>query len=317
MINMLKEKLATVHVIDAVEADALQIFGLRWDVGSGPSYTTLDDALTTGILDVTEVNEAGRVPFLKVANRGDTMVLLMAGEQVIGAKQNRVLNASILVKAGGELAAPVSCVEAGRWGYRSRGFHSQGSSSHAFLRAKMAKHAYLSYRARGIPGSQQDEVWREVSRKLRAMETASPSSALEEVYVNYRERLQRVLSLVRVPDGCCGVAFAFGGQVGAWTSSTGLTRWPDCCPSSCEPMSSTPWKCRMRPGAPAAPKWRHGCGRRVRPISSASTRRGSATTCASRQRQWWAPRWWSNVIRSMWNCSPNLSRANSRRPVKT
>jgi len=213
MIAILKRQLGAVHVIGAVEADALQIFGLRWDVGPGPSYTTLDDALTAGALEVTEVSEAGRVPFLRVANKGDTMVLLMAGEQLIGAKQNRVLNASLLVKAGGRLEAPVSCVEAGRWGYRSSKFHSQGSSSHAFLRAKMAKYAYLNYRAHGAPASEQGEVWREVDRKLRAMETPSSSSALEDVYVRHRKRLERILRQAAVSDGSCGVAFAFGGQV--------------------------------------------------------------------------------------------------------
>ena len=40
------------------------------------------------------------------------------GEQLAGGKQNRVLNASILVPAKSELPIPVTCVERGRWALR-------------------------------------------------------------------------------------------------------------------------------------------------------------------------------------------------------
>jgi hypothetical protein len=40
------------------------------------------------------------------------------GEQLVGAKQNRILNMTVLVAAETEVTIPVSCVERGRWGYR-------------------------------------------------------------------------------------------------------------------------------------------------------------------------------------------------------
>src|SRR5262249_33573510 len=112
----------------------MQVFGLRSPDGDGLDYTTLDDALAAGTLEVTEVSEGGSVPTLRVSNRAERMVFLMAGEHLIGSKQNRVLNASIMVAAQSELPIPVSCVEAGRWAYRSRTFASGGSSSHSHLR---------------------------------------------------------------------------------------------------------------------------------------------------------------------------------------
>jgi ARG and Rhodanese-Phosphatase-superfamily-associated Protein domain len=48
----------------------------------------------------------------------------MEGEEVVGAKQNRTINLSILVPAQAEVIAPVTCVEAGRWHARSAQFPS-------------------------------------------------------------------------------------------------------------------------------------------------------------------------------------------------
>jgi hypothetical protein len=43
---------------------------------------------------------------------------LLDGEELIGAKQNRALNLTILAPAKQVIVIPVSCVEAGRWHLR-------------------------------------------------------------------------------------------------------------------------------------------------------------------------------------------------------
>jgi hypothetical protein len=213
MSQQLTELLQSVTVSEPQHGGALQVFGLRWMNAQPFDYTTLDEALAAETLDVTEVNEGGSVPTLKVVNKADQRVFLMAGEHLIGAKQNRVLNASILVAGKTELPIPVSCVEAGRWGYRSFKFSSGGSSSHSYLRAKMAKQVHGSYRAEGTPTSDQGEVWDEVSRKLHKMGSASPSSALHQAYEDQQNRLNDVLGQVKAPEGCSGAAFAFSGRI--------------------------------------------------------------------------------------------------------
>src|SRR5262249_9622956 len=112
----------TVQVMEPQHDSGLWVFGIRWQSESTLRYTTMDEAMAAQTLEVTEVNEIGSVPTLKVANRADMMAFLMAGEQLIGAKQNRVLNVSIMVPAQTTLAVPVSCVEAGRWSHGSTQF---------------------------------------------------------------------------------------------------------------------------------------------------------------------------------------------------
>src|SRR5438876_9900087 len=96
-------------------------------VGGGdaaPAYLTLDEALASDDIEITEVSEAGQVSELKVTVKGAAPVLLLDGEELIGAKQNRVLNLTILAPAHRATKIPVSCVEAGRWRHASARFSS-------------------------------------------------------------------------------------------------------------------------------------------------------------------------------------------------
>jgi len=70
------------------------------------------------------VSEGGRVPELKMINKSDDKILVIEGEELIGARQNRVVNATFLIPAHAEVIIPVSCVEQGRWAYRSQRFQS-------------------------------------------------------------------------------------------------------------------------------------------------------------------------------------------------
>ena len=129
MEKTLREMMLNVEVTKSMQAGPLQVFGLRCTGHDSLNYFTLDEALEANSLDITEVSEGGSVPDLKVTNKADRFVLLLSGEQLIGAKQNRTVNASMMVPAHSELVAPVSCVERGRWGYKSRKFGSGSARS--------------------------------------------------------------------------------------------------------------------------------------------------------------------------------------------
>jgi hypothetical protein len=212
--TQLTEALASLDVLEPSEHETLRAYGIRWPGGSeGARYVTLDEALKDDKLEVTEVDEGGQVPQLKVINKGDTMVFLMAGEELIGAKQNRVLNVSIMVKANSDQPIPVSCVEAGRWSYRSRKFQSLGTASHSSLRSMMSKQIGRSYSKLGKPISQQQAVWGEVSGKLERMKSLSSSSELHQVYRDRKKQLDTAVSRLAAPEGCSGAVFTSGNRV--------------------------------------------------------------------------------------------------------
>lgn len=207
------EGLGSVEVSGVGQAAGLQVFALRWSTGNGHDYVTLDEALEKQILDVTEVDSGGRVPALKVVNKSERMVFLMAGEELVGGKQNRVLNASMMVPAKGEMPIPVTCVERGRWGYRSQRFSSGATSSHRFLRMMVSKQVSGSYKATGKPSSDQAAVWREVSRKMETMGTQSSSDALHDLFQEYAQKLDTLVGNFSLPEGSSGAAFAINGKI--------------------------------------------------------------------------------------------------------
>ena len=99
MTDVLQDALSCITATEPEDVGTLQVFGLRWNPPTNLDYVTLADALGAGLIEIVEVNEAGSVPNLKVVNRGEQEVLLLAGEILVGAKQNRVLNASMMVPA--------------------------------------------------------------------------------------------------------------------------------------------------------------------------------------------------------------------------
>ncbi len=84
-------------------------------------YLGLGEALSRG-LTVTEVDADGDVGTLHVKNPLDERVLLYEGEELVGAKQNRVVRVTTLVEAHAVIQLVVDCVERGRWAWRSRAF---------------------------------------------------------------------------------------------------------------------------------------------------------------------------------------------------
>jgi len=202
-----------IRVGSPVQYDRLSIFPLFLENGDEVEYVLSDQAINDGKVLVEEVSEAGSVPELSVENKGDVRVLFLEGEELIGAKQNRVLNTSVLIAAHTKTKIPVSCVEYGRWGYRSREFGSGGTHSSSKLRRVLKSSVSRSLKAKGGYTSDQGEVWSEVSRQQESLGACSATSAMYDTYETHRARVEEYgKKLVYVP-GAYGMAVAVAGQV--------------------------------------------------------------------------------------------------------
>jgi hypothetical protein len=127
------------QVANAVSHEALTVFPMFAPARDEVNYLLSPTAIAEGAVIVEEVNEAGSVRNLVVHNRAECPVLFLEGEELRGAKQNRVLNTSVLVAAQSKTTIPVSCVERGRWRYKGHYFTSGGAYASSKLRYALKK----------------------------------------------------------------------------------------------------------------------------------------------------------------------------------
>lgn len=178
-----------------------------------PHYHLLDEALAQGCARVTEVSESGSVPELKFVNKCDRPVLLLDGEELVGAKQNRILNLSVLAPARKTIVIPVSCVEAGRWRAESAEFVSAKRAHYAAGRARKAAYVTQSLRVAGSRQSNQEEVWADISEKADRMEAFSDTGAAAALYETHRARLEDYLGAFSATENQADALFAVNGEV--------------------------------------------------------------------------------------------------------
>lgn len=179
---------------------------------AGPGYVLLDEALGRGLARVTEVSAGGSVPELAFENLSAERVLLVDGDELVGAKQNRIVNISILVGAGKRIVIPVSCVEQGRWAWRSREFRAAGRSLFAKARAMKMAHVSESLRRSGSRYAKQGEVWHSVAEKMASHGVHSPTMSLSDVYESREEALAAYVGAFRAEPGQRGAVVALDGK---------------------------------------------------------------------------------------------------------
>ncbi|GAB4180376.1 MAG: hypothetical protein OHK0026_17930 [Rhodocyclaceae bacterium] len=209
----IKNTLSALKLGEPAAHGRLAVFPLTGADAPGPDYLTLDEAVAAGVLRVTEVSLGGSVPELNVANSGSRPVLLLDGEQLVGAKQNRILNLSILVPAKAEITIPVSCVEAGRWDWRSETFAGSKSPAFAGLRAAKAAQVSASLAQRGARRADQRAVWDAVSKKMGRMNVASPTGAMNDVFERFDQEMHGFEAALPPTADQRGAIFAIGGRV--------------------------------------------------------------------------------------------------------
>ena len=190
----------------------MTVFELLRPQNGGPEYVTLREALERGVFTVTEVSEGGSVPELAVANKGDVAVLLLDGEELRGAKQNRILNTTILVAPKSTIKVPVSCVEHGRWSYQSREFLESGNVMHKEMRMLNVQRVSESLRSRREFRSDQGEIWDKVAELGCDMAVPSMTGAMRDVYEAKGGDLDGYLKSFRLADGQKGVLVFVDGK---------------------------------------------------------------------------------------------------------
>jgi hypothetical protein len=190
--------------VAAGQGQRLTVIPITGSSAEAPSYRMLDEH-TLPHVRIMEISEAGSVPELLVWNDLDDRVFLMDGQELVGAKQNRILNTDVLVSARSPLKIPVSCVEQGRWSQQTPTFGPGKSATHR-SRGNKARRVYASLRSEQRHDADQSAVWSEVQESLAAAKAVSPTMALSDAYASRQRELDRFRQSLTMPDNAVGLA---------------------------------------------------------------------------------------------------------------
>jgi hypothetical protein len=193
--------------------NSLTVVPLYAEAEHPAEYRLADEAIESSAVVVQEISEGGSVPELLVENLGDSRVLFLEGEELRGAKQNRILNTSILVPAHTKTKVPVSCVEQGRWRYASKQFASSKMRSPHSMHYALKASVSASLKTGREHRSDQGTVWKEVEKTQTTFGFCSPTMAMSDTYDSLSVKMAAYREELKYPAGAVGVALAVGGKV--------------------------------------------------------------------------------------------------------
>jgi len=191
----------------------LTVFPLLADASGERSYMTLREAVESGQARVREVSEDGSVPELLFENNASRPVLILDGEELVGAKQNRIANVTILAPANKTIKLPVSCVEAGRWGYRGREFEPSEHAMYSEARRRKTVAVSASLRSGGARDADQSEVWDGIAQKAARMSVDSSTDAMADIYEQHASQVTDYVDAFTAAPNQVGAVFAIGEQI--------------------------------------------------------------------------------------------------------
>lgn len=211
----LKEEFARMEIGPSAQFRNLSLFPLMSpNTPFRPlDYLLLEDGIAQGQVRVTELQASASVPELRLENNADLPVLLVDGEELVGAKQNRVLNLTILVPARSTTAIPVSCVEAGRWRMSSSDLKPTDCVMYSLGRSEQMAQVTASMRSSGTRRSDQGAVWRNIAAKAFRLGASSPTGAMSAIYERHASSVEEFARAFTCREGQRGLAFAIGGTV--------------------------------------------------------------------------------------------------------
>ncbi|MDP6052287.1 MAG: HIRAN domain-containing protein [Candidatus Latescibacteria bacterium] len=211
-LNAARLFISSLEIRTAIRHKNLTICPIYSPNGHTPSYDLLKEAIEASHAEVTEMSEDGVVSELQIINRGTRRILIPEGIMLTGAKQDRIVNVTVLVAAASTFTLPVSCVEEGRWSSVSHGFKATHYAPHS-LRANNNVSVREDRESGGRGHGDQNQVWNDVARTMSDMHVESETQSLPESYEKASDLMAAYGNSISLPEGCSGVLVGIAGRI--------------------------------------------------------------------------------------------------------
>jgi hypothetical protein len=160
-------------------------------------------------------SSAGAVNAVEIENKSDRPLYILAGQVILGGKQDRVITKDTVVPPGQKMQVEVCCVEQGRW---SPSRDQSGNVTVAFAGASSGN---IQSNIRGIVqakgGGGQSEVWEEVAKSADKLDAEASTGTYRQVMEKTEKTVDEYLDVLRTAfesDGkICGFVACVNGEV--------------------------------------------------------------------------------------------------------
>lgn len=194
MDGIIAEYLAGASMGKAVSEGAMTVFPIfAPQVSEEYEFLVMQEAMDRGILQITEINGGGSVPQLMAVNTGKLGILIIDGEQILGGRQDRTINTTIMLAPESKTVIPVSCTEHGRWRETSREFYSADHVTPHDLHTKKMRSVSESLKQKSSYESDQREVWDEVAHLNVRAGAQSATGAMGDSFTEKKQDIDTLL----------------------------------------------------------------------------------------------------------------------------
>lgn len=176
-------------------------------------YLVATTALAAGTFEIHESPVRAQVGMLEARNRGRRRVLILEGDHVLGAKQNRMLTSSALIGPATCVDLPASCVEQGRWKGPTEQFAGLSTMAPASLRRIAKLSVTEQVLGDGHRAADQQRIWSTIADQQRRLAVTSATTALSHTFASRAPELARVSAALPYPAQAIGLAIGVGAEL--------------------------------------------------------------------------------------------------------
>ena len=196
-----------IQVLDLQQNSNIQIAQINRTDSNSMNIISIHDAYRDSLIQINEVSQEGQVNKIILKNLSKQHVFILDGDIILGAKQNRVFNTTMLVGPMKENYLSVSCIEKNRWQKSNSRFRPANFLSHKSLRKKKIDSYYNRSRYN------QNEVWDEVNNLNKRYNQRSKTSSHTILHDSKKHLVDNLKDKFEINPNANGLAYFINGDL--------------------------------------------------------------------------------------------------------
>jgi len=209
---------------------------------TGKNYVTLEETLAQKQVEVREVSSSNNneqqveetnspvpsqrqeqvlqqgdgatVNAVSIENKSKQPLYILAGQVIVGGKQDRVITKDTIVPPGQKIQVEVCCVEHGRWSPRENSVAGGGLCFAAALESNTQGSIRKIAQEKGESG--QSEVWEEVAKSAKNLDAETSTGTYKQVVEKTQQKLEgymKTFGSFEKDNKICGFVSCINGEV--------------------------------------------------------------------------------------------------------